>query len=129
MFWNNEPHSFISGNTLIGIRHLCWILTGPSFAVLSRSTLQKIRRTDATGRDAQKTTLPQGGEKCYFLILILIFSLINVMFLVNEHNLLFTVLITLELWVKKSSPYKEMSIKFKEKNQLEKLLKICFRMK
>ncbi len=50
------------------------------------------------------------------------------MFLVNEHTLLFTVLITLELWVKKSSPHKEMSIKIKEKNQLEKLLKICFRM-
>jgi hypothetical protein len=26
-------HSFISGNTLLGPRHLYWILAGPSFAV------------------------------------------------------------------------------------------------
>ncbi len=29
-------HSFISGNTLKGTRHLFWILTGPSFAVHPR---------------------------------------------------------------------------------------------
>ncbi len=29
-------HSFISWNTLIGTRHLYWILTGPSFAVWNK---------------------------------------------------------------------------------------------
>ncbi len=28
-----RPHSFFSGNTLIGARHLYWILTDPTFAV------------------------------------------------------------------------------------------------
>ncbi len=28
-----RPHSFISGNTSFGTRHLYWILTSPSFAV------------------------------------------------------------------------------------------------
>jgi hypothetical protein len=33
-----RSRSFISGNTLIGTRHLYWILTGPSFAVQLKST-------------------------------------------------------------------------------------------
>ncbi len=42
--WETEHYtsgnnSFISGNTLMGTRHLYWILTGPSFAVYMYSFL------------------------------------------------------------------------------------------
>jgi hypothetical protein len=35
-------NSVISGNTLMGTRHLYWILIGPSFAVLERNSVVRI---------------------------------------------------------------------------------------
>jgi hypothetical protein len=53
-------HSFISGNTQMGTRHLYWILTGPSFAVHLRLYSYLLDNAEVSGRGIQL----RPGEVC-----------------------------------------------------------------